>query len=72
MVSVRLNKSLESRLNELSAKTHRTKSFYIQEALEIYMSELEDAYIALERVMRPNRKFYTSSEVLAVLKERKN
>lgn len=72
MVSVRLNKSLESRLNELSAKTHRAKSFYIQEALEIYMSELEDTYIALERVMNPNRKFYTSSEVLSSLKERKD
>ena len=72
MLSVRLEKSLENRLNNLSAKTHRSKTFYVQEALEIYMSELEDTYIALDRVMSPNRKFYSSEDVLEILRQDKS
>jgi len=72
MLSVRLEKSLENRLSSLSAKTHRSKSFYVQEALEIYMSELEDTYIALDRVMNPNRKFYSSKKVLEILQQDKS
>ena len=72
MLSVRLEKSLENRLNNLSAKTHRSKTFYVQEALEIYMSELEDIYIALDRVMSPNRKFYSSEDVLEILRQDKS
>ena len=40
---------LEDRLSNLSLKTGRTKSFYIRQALEEHLEELEDAYIAEER-----------------------
>ncbi len=49
MVAVRLNKETENRLAFLAKKTGRTKSFYIRQALEEYLEEMEDAYLAEER-----------------------
>ena len=49
MVAIRLPQELESRLNILSHKTGRTKSFYIRQALEEHLEELEDVYLAEER-----------------------
>ena len=49
MVAVRLNKEIENRLAFLAKKTGRTKSFYIRQALEKHLEEMEDAYLAEER-----------------------
>ena len=49
MVAVRLNKEIENRLAFLAKKTGRTKSFYIRQALEEHLEEMEDAYLAEER-----------------------
>ena len=46
MLSVRLPKNLENRLGNLAKATKRPKSFYIREALERYMEDIEDAYLA--------------------------
>lgn len=46
MLSVRLPEDLEKRLNFLAAKTNRTKSFYALEALNRYLEDLEDFYLA--------------------------
>lgn len=49
MAAVRLNKEIENRLAFLAKKTGRTKSFYIRQALEEHLEEMEDAYLAEER-----------------------
>ena len=49
--SLRLPSELEARLEKLAAKTGRTKSFYIREAIEEHVADLEDFYLA-ERRMR--------------------
>ena len=49
MVAVRLNKEIENRLAFLAKKTGRTKSFYIRQALEEHLEEMEDIYLAEER-----------------------
>ena len=49
MVAVRLPQEMEKRLNVLSRKTGRTKSFYIRQALEEHLEEMEDAYLAEKR-----------------------
>ena len=49
MVAVRLPQEMEKRLNDLSRKTGRTKSFYIRQALEEHLEEMEDVYLAEER-----------------------
>ena len=49
MVAVRLPQEMENRLNVLSRKTGRTKSFYIRQALEEHLEEMEDVYLAENR-----------------------
>ncbi len=46
MLSVRLPKSLESRLTALAKATKRPKSFYVREALERSLEDIEDTYLA--------------------------
>lgn len=41
MLGVRLNEQLETRLNALSEKTRRSKSYIAKEALERYINEEE-------------------------------
>lgn len=50
LVSVRVNESLGKKLENLSKKTHRTKSFYVKEALISHLDDLEDAYLAQSRL----------------------
>ena len=67
MTSIRLTKETENRLTTLSNLTKRSKSFYIKESLEKYLDDLEDIYIALDRISDKNRILYTSSEILKKL-----
>jgi len=63
MVTVRLPLDMEEKLNKITEATRRPKSFYIKEALERYLDEMEDFYIALDRLSRPGSKYYTTEEV---------
>ncbi|MEO8741393.1 MAG: TraY domain-containing protein [Casimicrobiaceae bacterium] len=49
--SIRLPDELEARLEKLALKTGRTKTFYIREAIEEHIADLEDFYVS-ERRMR--------------------
>ena len=51
MLAIRFPPDLESRLAELADKTGRTKSFYARAAIEEYIEDLEDYYLA-EEVMK--------------------
>jgi len=46
MFTIRLPADMEQRLNVLAAATQRPKSFYIREALERSLEDIEDAYLA--------------------------
>jgi len=50
MLSVRLSKGVEHRLLDLSAKTHRSKSYYVERALELFLDDQEDYLLALSRL----------------------
>jgi RHH-type rel operon transcriptional repressor/antitoxin RelB len=50
MLAVRLDKDLEKRLERLAEKTGRTKTFYAREAIETHLDDLEDFYLAQERL----------------------
>lgn len=50
MLAVRLNPDIEQRLEALSARTGRTKTFYAREAIEAHLDDLEDFYLAEERL----------------------
>ena len=51
MLAVRLDKEIEQRLQNLAERTHRTKSFYVKQALSEYLNDLEDLYLAEQRVL---------------------
>lgn len=72
-VSVRLPEELEKRLTVLCAETKRSKSFYIKEALERYIEDLEDGYEAMQAILDPDAEYLTTEEALEFLRqEREN
>ena len=50
MLAVRLDAELEQRLERLAARTGRTKTFYARQAIEAHLDDLEDFYLAEERL----------------------
>ena len=57
MLSIRLDPDTEERLAQLAAKTGRTKSYYAREALLAHLDEMEDRYIAIDRLEHPARRW---------------
>jgi len=57
MLAVRVPEEMEVRLEELSKLTGRPKSFYIREALQAHLDEIEDTYTALYRLEHPTRRW---------------
>jgi Predicted DNA-binding protein with an HTH domain len=50
MLALRLDSETEKRLERLAAKTGRTKTFYAREAIEAHLDDLEDFFLAEERL----------------------
>ncbi|MCX5914914.1 MAG: ribbon-helix-helix protein, CopG family [Deltaproteobacteria bacterium] len=67
VLNVRVSENVAKRLESLAVKTKRPKSFFIKEILEMYLDELEDAYLALERLNEENAKYYTTQEAEKIL-----
>jgi RHH-type transcriptional regulator, rel operon repressor / antitoxin RelB len=53
MLAVRIPEEMETRLEELAALTGRPKSFYVREALQAHLDDIEDTYTALYRLEHP-------------------
>ena len=49
-LSIRLPNDVEARLKNLASKTGRTKSYYITEAICEHLDDLEDLYLAEQRL----------------------
>lgn len=67
MLSVKLPKDLEDRLNSLAAATHRPKSYYLRAALERYLEEndwqIKEILSAVEVADRPDARFVDHDRV---------
>lgn len=50
MLALHLPAELEQRLEDLAQKTGRTKSFYARQAIIEHIDDLEDMYLARERL----------------------
>ena len=50
-VSLRLPEDLNKRLNSLAEQTGRSKTFYMLEAIKQHISDLEDLYLAEQRLI---------------------
>jgi RHH-type rel operon transcriptional repressor/antitoxin RelB len=57
MLAIRLPEDIEQRLAALAESTGRTKTFYAKEAIERYLNEMEDVYIALNRLETPAKRW---------------
>ena len=62
MIAVRLPAEVEERIAQLAARTGRTKTYYIKEAIMEHLDEMEDKYLALERLENP-AKHWTLDEM---------
>ena len=52
---IRLPEEIDNRLNHLASQTGRAKTYYVREALNQYLEDMEDTYIALYRLERPEK-----------------
>ena len=68
--SIRLDPEIEQRLDQLAAKTGRTKAFYIRELIHNGLQDLEDYYLAMQvsdRVRTGKEKTYSLAEARSLL-----
>ena len=54
-MTLRLPNEIETRLGNLALKTGRTKTFYVRQAILEYLEDLEDTYLAQERLQKQER-----------------
>jgi RHH-type rel operon transcriptional repressor/antitoxin RelB len=66
-LSVRLPEEVEARLDALARKTGRTKTFYVREAIVEHIEDLEDYFLALERMQNPEGDPVSLEDVIARL-----
>jgi RHH-type rel operon transcriptional repressor/antitoxin RelB len=68
--AVRLPDETYQRLQALAQRTGRTATFYIREAIEDHLDDLEDAYLAeraLEEMRRDNEPTHSLDELIREL-----
>lgn len=64
--TIRLDPNLEKRLEALAKRTGRTKAYYLRQAIEEHLEDLEDYYLAadvIERLRRGEERTYSLEEV---------
>ncbi len=64
MLAIRLPDSIEKRLALLAKKTGRTKTYYARVAILEHLDEMEDTYLAINRLENPG-KLWTQEELEA-------
>ena len=50
MLAIRLSESIEKRLDRLAKRTGRTKTFYARQAILRHLEDMEDLYLAEDRL----------------------
>ncbi|MDJ0571013.1 MAG: TraY domain-containing protein [Pleurocapsa sp. MO_192.B19] len=55
-IAVRLQKDLNQRLASLATRTGRSKSFYVKQAISRYLEDMEDTYLAIDRIENPGKR----------------
>jgi len=57
LLNVRIDDKLNQKLSELAKRHRRTKSFYVREAMDMFLDEIADYEEALQRSMDPAVKY---------------
>ncbi len=63
MLSVRLEDSMEIKLENLAKATQRPKSFFVKEALKNYLDDMVDFYDAQKRSNSEDRNLISIEEL---------
>jgi len=50
MLAIKLPEEIENRLTELAARTGCTKTYYVREAILEHLDEIEEKYLAVDRL----------------------
>ena len=67
MIAVRVPEEIEMRLDRLAKLTGRTKTYYVREAIEDHLDDLEEAYLAekvLEKVRSSREKLIPFEDIM--------
>ena len=64
MLVIRISEDVENRLNNLASKTGRTKTYYARKAILEFLEDMEDTYLAMERLENPEKR-WTQEELRA-------
>jgi RHH-type rel operon transcriptional repressor/antitoxin RelB len=56
MLTLRLPRQIEERLERLARRTGRTKSYYAKVAIQEFLDDQEDCLIAMQRLQRNLRR----------------
>ena len=64
MLVVRLPEDIERRLAEIARKTGRTKTYYVRAAVLMRLEEIEEIFLAEERLSKPARR-WTQDDLVA-------
>lgn len=65
-LNIRISDYIAGRLDLLAAQTGRTKSYYVREALEDKLRELEDYYLSIqvaEKVANGNMRVWSQQDI---------
>ena len=65
LLALRLPPEIEARLDALAKRTGRTKSYYAREAILEHLEDIEDAYIADERIRTDTGERISLEDVMA-------
>jgi len=63
MLSVRLDSTLEKKLNSLVEITQMSKSFFVKEALNSYIDDMQDYYEAQKRSKSEDKNLISLDEL---------
>jgi RHH-type rel operon transcriptional repressor/antitoxin RelB len=62
VLPIRLSEDLNARLDFLAKETGRTKTYYARQAIVTYLEDIEDTYLALQRLEKP-ANYLTTDEL---------
>ncbi len=64
MLVIRISEEIDKRLKNLATKTGRTKTYYARKAILDFLEDMEDTYLALER-LETSERIWTQEELEA-------
>lgn len=57
MLAIKLPEEIENCLAELAAKTERAKTYYVREAIREHLDEIEERYLAVDRLEKAGKRW---------------